>query len=138
MGNAGKARQGTVGSGLAERAQPQHHQFRIDGFEHVIAQAPFLERAGAEIFDQHIGHRHQRFQNLRPFGLAEIEGDRLFVAGLARPVQRMSCVRHRPEPAQRIADIGLFQLDDFGTEFAHQGCREWCGQKCRRIEHTNA
>ena len=126
-----KAALGGAGARLAEGRYRAIHQCRMFFGQRCVVEAEFGHHAGAEIFDQHIGHRHQRFQNLRPFGLAEIEGDRLLVAGLAPPVQRMSRVRHRPEPAQRIADIGLFQLDDFGTEFAHQGCRERRGQKCR-------
>jgi hypothetical protein len=68
MRDAGKAGAVLVGPGLAVACDTQHHQARVDLLQHVPAQAPLFQRAGAEVFAQHVGLLDQMLEHLGAVG----------------------------------------------------------------------
>ena len=54
MGHAGEAHPVLVRPRLAEAGHAEHDEAGVEGGEHVPAQAPALERAGAKILAHHV------------------------------------------------------------------------------------
>ena len=63
--------------------------------------------------------RQQLAKNLLSLGGLQVKRDRLLVTRLHVPPQRGAVFKLAPL-AQRVADIGRFDLDDLGAEFAQQ------------------
>ena len=112
----GKAGPVAVRPVLPVGADAKHRELRIDGAERIEAEAPFLERSGAEIFkhDVRLPHKlpEQRCAPLRP----QIQRDRFLVARFAQPDKRIAAFGLRAEATQRISRSRLLDLDDLGTE----------------------
>ena len=74
-----------VGPGLPIAGDAQHHEPRIDLFQRREADAPFVERAGTKVFNQHIGLRRKVAKNALPLGHPQVERGRFLVAALDLP-----------------------------------------------------
>ncbi len=109
-----------VRAGLAVARDPDHDQARVDRRERRVIQAPFLHRAGPEVLEQEIGLRDQFLQHVLAGALAQVERDRLLVAGDDRPPQRRIAVLLPSPNAHRIALIRRLDLDDLGAHVAEQ------------------
>ena len=129
-----EARPVAVRAGLAEAGQTNHDQSRVDGRERVVAEAPFLERAGSEILDDDVGFPGEPPRDLLAVRGTQIHGHRLLVARLDVPPQRRAFVQQAPL-AQRISRPGRFELDDFGAELREELRREWPGDELAQLEH---
>ncbi len=104
--------------------------------ELIPAEIPFLERARPEVFDQEVRFRRELEQEPLPVRLAEIERDRLLVAGDDRPPQRR-LARLLPAPApHRVALPRRLDLDDLGAHVAEQLPAERPGQQSAEFEHA--
>ncbi|MNE75472.1 hypothetical protein D3C80_1716360 [compost metagenome] len=62
----------------------------------VPAQAEFFQHTGTEVLDKNVGVGQQLFQDIDAIGMLEVEGQRLFVAGLDEPPQRRALVQLAP------------------------------------------
>ena len=80
----------------------------------VIAEAPFLHRAGLEVLDQHVGALQQPQQDRLARRLAEIERDRAFVAVDADEIAGVALVERRAPVADFIA-LRRLDLDHVGA-----------------------
>ena len=98
------------------------------------AHAPFLQCAGLEIFDQHVGFGDQPAGQLLSLGLAEIDRDRLLVPCHDRPPQRLALVLQPAPVADRIASARGFDLDDLGAEVGAAAADEW---SCQQLPHLH-
>src|SRR5450759_3011359 len=115
-----RARTAAVGAGLAETGDPEHDQAWVDLAEHVQAQAPGLHRAGAKVLHQDVALGDQLEEQLQAAPLSQVDGDRLAVAGLAEPGQRgVLALGRYAEAAHRVTGDRVLDLDDLGTELAH-------------------
>ena len=76
-------------------------------------EADLLERARAEILDQHLARRRQIEQQFAPFCLAQRQRDALLVAGVELP---MDADAVGLPGAQRIALLGVLDLQHLGAE----------------------
>src|SRR5450759_3018232 len=120
MRDVGEARTAAVGAGLAETGDPEHDQAWVDLAEHVPAQAPGLHRAGAKVLHQDVALGDQLEEQLQAAPLSQVDGDRLAVAGLAEPGQRgVLALGRYAEAAHRVTGDRVLDLDDLGTELAH-------------------
>ena len=68
------------GTGLAERGDRAHHDSRIEGFEHVVAEAHVADYAGGEILDDDVDLGDKLFDELDAFGLAQIDAHAFLAA----------------------------------------------------------
>ena len=111
---------GTVGTQEAAR---RPDDARVHGREIVVAQAPFVERAGLEIRQHHVGGLDQFQKGLLARVDTQVERDRA-LATVARDVHRRVAVilEHVHVPAD-IADLRQFDLDDFRAEIVQHGSR---------------
>src|SRR5439155_16179071 len=82
-----------VGSRLSETRQPQQYQSRIGGRQCVVAQAPLLQRARTEVFDDDVGAASEPAHDLLALRRAQIRGDRFLVSCLNIPPPRSSVVQ---------------------------------------------
>jgi len=139
VGDVGEAGAAAIRPGLAVARHPQEDQARIGLAEHRPAEAPLLHRARPEILDEHIRLRDQPEEELHAFPLAQVDGDRLPVAGLAEPGQGgVVTLGRRSETAHRIAGDGVLDFQDFGAEFAQHRRGVRSGQEGAQIQHPNA
>ncbi|MNT49032.1 hypothetical protein D3C72_1858570 [compost metagenome] len=103
----------------------------------IRAQAPALERAGAEVLDQHVALRRKLAHHVLAFRSTQVEGDGLLVARLRFPPDRSPFVQQTPF-AQRIASARRFDLDDFRAERRqHACCKRPCDQ-LSQLQYANA
>src|SRR6266566_1156148 len=100
----------------------------------VRAERHLLERAGAEILDEHVGALGEPQQRLLPARDAQIEHDRALVAGVNLPEQRLAVV----EPiAQRVA-VRRLDLGHFGAEIGELQREHVAGDEPRQIDDAHA
>ncbi|MNC88201.1 hypothetical protein D3C83_39930 [compost metagenome] len=100
----------------------------------LVAQAPFLERAGAEILDHDVELGNQALQQLARLGLAEVERGDALVAQDARGIERFP-VHGGVELAHRVAFGGL-DLHYLGAEVGEQPRAEGAGHGRAELQHA--
>ena len=102
-----RAKTGLVfhGSGLAKARQTHHDQFRVQGVQHVPAQAQFFQYAGAEVLDQDVGLGQQLLEDVQAIGVLEVQRQGFLVTRLHEPPQRRTFIQLAPF-TQGIAAIG--------------------------------
>ena len=132
MGDAGEARPLAVGPGLAVAGDPQHDEARIGSRQFVIAEAPALHCAGAEVLAHDIRIRREPPEQGRPFRRAQVERDRPLVARLAQPGEGAVGAGARRAVAPPGIACGLFDLDDLRAELAEDRRRVRAGDESRR------
>ena len=129
---AGTRRVGTV---LAEAGDPHHDQPRVVGRQALVVQAPALHGAGAEVFDQHVGLGCQAPQQVLALGLAQIEGQRLLVAGDHVPPQRFAALVGLAPLAHGVALARWLDLDHLGAEVGQYLAAGGPGDQLAEFEH---
>jgi hypothetical protein len=103
---------------LAPAGDAREDQAGILRGQRVPAESPFLERAGQEVLDQHVGLTAEPPQERLPSCVGQIQGDRALAAGVDLPPELAAI----PEPgAQRIAAPWILDLDDVGAVVAQDG-----------------
>ncbi|MPN15961.1 hypothetical protein SDC9_163297 [bioreactor metagenome] len=115
-----KARPVAVGAALAEARGAQYHQAGLGLPQGLFAQAPAVQRAGAEVLDQHIELGQHAQQQRGALGLAQVERDQAFAAVGHFPPQRLA-VLVRWEVAHAVACAGQLGLDDAGAVVGKEG-----------------
>ena len=102
---------------------------RVDLAQPVVAEAPPLQRAGAEVLHDDVGLGDQPAEDLLALLAPQVQGDRPLVAAHDRPPQRVA-VRLLPAPlAHRVAAAGRLHLDHVGAQVAEQLADERPGQQ---------
>src|ERR1700755_1124463 len=82
--------------------------------QHVIADAPFVQRARLEILDQNVGALQHLEQDLAAAFGGEVEPDRAVVAVDADEIRRVLVMERRPPVAYLVAGRRL-DLDYIGA-----------------------
>jgi hypothetical protein len=109
------AGQAAIGTVIAEAGDVAIDQLRELRLEHLlVADAPFLERAGLEVVDQDVGGLEQAQQHLAPLGLGEVERRHALVAVHADEVRR-GAVAERRAPVAHLVALRRLDLDDVGA-----------------------
>ena len=70
-----------VRAGLAEAGDAGEHDPRVDPGQHVVAEVPAFQRAGAEVLDQHVADRDQPADRLLALGPCGGRGRRTSCCG---------------------------------------------------------
>ena len=121
----------------AEAGNPAMHQLRKFRAQHVVADAPFVERARLEILDQDVGG----LQHLHQHGAAalggEVEPDRALVAVDADEIGRVLLVERRAPVAHLVAGRRL-DLDDVGAVVGEDLRAIGAAEHARQIDHAQA
>ncbi len=138
VADAPEAGLGAVGAGLAVAGHAQHHELRVHRAQHVPAEAPAFERAGLEILGQHVGLGDELLQHLDALGRFQVERDRLLVARLRQPDQRVAAFADGAEAAAGIAHLGLLDLDHLGAELRHDRGAVGGGDVGRDVDDADA
>ena len=128
LGEGAEAGPRRVRAELAERGDPRDDEARVDLGEHVGAEAPALQGAGAEVLDQHVGAGQETFEQVGAGGPGQVEGGAALVAAEQRPPQRHA-VLGGAVAAGRIALGGMLDLDDVGAEVSEDGGGERAGEQ---------
>ena len=121
----------------AEAGNPAMHELREFRAQHVVADAPFVERARLEILDQDVGglqHLHQH--GAAAFG-GEVEPDRALVAVDADEIGRVLLVERRAPVAHLVAGR-RFDLDDVGAVVGEDLRAIGAAEHARQIDHAQA
>ena len=119
FGDGGKA--GTLGqrAGLPEGGDAGDDEVRVGLIEHVRAEAPLLQRARPEVFQQDVRFRGE-LQDCLLAGLgAQVQDDGLLVA-VDGPVQHGGVALVQPPVAQLVAGSRPLDLDDLGAEVGEE------------------
>ena len=127
-----KPGRGLYGTGLAVARAAHHHQARVDRVQHVRAQAPLLEGAGAEALDEHVRVLDQLLEQRGAFRLAEVDGHEALVAVDERPPQADAVLL----PAERAQGVplGVLHLDDVRPEVRQERADHGTGEQDRRVD----
>src|SRR5262249_46497358 len=104
--------------------------------EPLVAQAPFLEGARAEILDDHVGAPRDAAHDLLSLGQPQVGSHRLLVAVLHVPPQRGALVELAPL-AQGIA-AGRLDLDHLGAEIGEELAGEGAGDELSQLDDLDA
>ena len=105
--------------------------------QHVVADAPFVERARLEILDQDVGglqHLHQH--RAAAFG-GEVEADRALVAVDADEIGGVLVVEGRAPVAHLVAG-GRLDLDHVGAVVGEDLRAIGAAEHAREIDHAQA
>ena len=102
-------------------------------------QAPLLQGAGPEVLQQNVGCLEDEPPGQQlAFPPAQVERDRLLVAGQDRPPEAEALGSDRPPVPHGVAGGGLLDLDDLGAEVAEQLTGERPGHVCPHLDDTDA
>ena len=105
-----------LGPVVAKARDRQHHEARIDRFQHVVAKAQSAHHVRPEVLDQHIGARRELFDQVGAAGDAEVDANAAFADVLLVEIARLP-VDSRAPVARDVA-FGRLDLDDVGAEIA--------------------
>src|SRR5829696_7551433 len=106
-----KSRALRVRPGLAESADADHDQARIDRRQFGVTEAPLFEGARPEIFDEHVALRHQLADQALALGVVQVHRNKGLVPKNARGVERAS-IEALAHLAHGVASRS-FDLDHF-------------------------
>jgi hypothetical protein len=120
-------------------------QFRIDLLQAVVVEAVFLQRAGLEVLDQHVGFCDQLADQRLAFGQCMIDCHRLLVA-VAGQIERgdvgrlavLVLEKRRAVGARLVAAAGPLDLDHVGAEIGEQLRRQRRREHARQVEYAYA
>ena len=124
-----------IGAFLAIGRDADHDKVRLKRAQRFKAQAPAIECAGAKIFGDDVGLRHQFAGDVRAFRRAQIQRDRSLVARFAQPVEARSGARAQAERAQRIPAPRHLDLDHLGAELPEDRSAIGRGDHRRQVKH---
>ena len=114
-----------------------HDEARIDLLERVPAQSPLLKSPRLKVLDKNVGRLDEPLQDLGTLGQTQVQRDRLLVATLGEPRQRVTVIGDRAEPAKGIPNLGKLHLQHFGTELGKLGGAKRAGKKARYIDDAD-
>jgi hypothetical protein len=109
-------------------------KFRAQG---LVADAPFVERAGFEILDQDVGSLEHPHQHGASALRGEVEPDRALVAVDADKIGRVLAVEGRSPVAHLVARRGL-DLDHIGAVVGENLRAIGSAENARKIDHAQA
>ena len=132
LGKGAESRTTGVRADLAEPGDAGQDETRVVRRELRVAQAPALERAGAEVLDDDVGVGDETAEHVLALGRAEVERDPALVS-VDDLGPEADAVLTRPMGAHRVAP-GVFDLDDVGAEVAQHGGRQGTGEQRRDVE----
>ena len=121
----------------AEAGNPAVHQSRKFRAQHVVADAPFVERARLEILDQDVGALQQLHQHGAPAFGGEVEPDRTLVAVDADEIGRVFAVERRSPVAHLVAG-GRLDLDHVGAVIGENLRAIGSAEHPREIDHAQS
>ena len=101
----------------------------------VVVEAESGERAGSEIFEQHVGAGGQLERERAAARVLEVDRHRLLVAIDREKVGRLAAHEGRAEGAGVVAALGTLELDHARAEVGELHRAERSGQHAREIEH---
>src|SRR4029079_3714092 len=87
----------------AKAGDPTMHQPRKLRPQHLIGDAPFVERSRLEILDQHVGALQHLHQHGATALSREVQPDRTFVAVYAYEIRRVVAMKRWPPVADLVA-----------------------------------
>src|SRR5512132_216697 len=124
--------------GLTVAGDAQHDQTGVDRPQHLPADAPLLQRAGAEVLAQDIGLLDQSLEQLDPLLAMQVDGHGFLVAPLGEPGERVAAAGRRAEPPAGVAADRVLDLEYLGAEFAEDRRAVGSGDHRRHVDHANA
>ena len=137
LADRAKAGQVAVGPCLAVARNAQHHQAGVELVQLLGRHAPAFERAGAEVFHQHIGLGNQLAGYCLPFGLAQVQRHRALVARLHLPPDGGAFLDQAPV-AQRVASLRRLNLDHIGAKLAQRLAAKRPGDQLAHFNDAHA
>ncbi len=101
---------------VAEALDRGDDHLRVERLDVLPREAHAVERARAEVLDQHVGLLDQLLQHRLAFGLLGVQRQRALVAVEHREVQRVDVGNVAQLRARDVARAGALDLDDVRTE----------------------
>src|SRR5262245_34349505 len=126
-----------VRTGLAVARDAHQDESGVLARKRLPPEVPFLQRAGTEVLDHDVAVARRAPRDRLPFGLAQVERDRLLVARLHVPPQRHA-VAHAPPASQRVAVARRLDLDHLGAEVRERLAAERPGDERAEFEDPYA
>ena len=114
------ARAVRIGAGLAVAGEGGIDQFRVEGFQGVIATTQLVHDAGAKGFQYHVGVFHQCLEAFHVVGLAQIQSQ-----GLLTPVDDVEQLWRQFTGI--VAAIRFLDLDHLGAKLGQGEGAEGAG-----------
>ena len=109
-----------IRSALAEGRCAGVDDLRIDRHHGVVANAQAIDRAGAEVLDDHVGVLRQAQEHRATSGRLEIEAQAALVAVLREKLHALAVDELVAQVARQVAALGFLDLDHVGPQVAEQ------------------
>ena len=127
------------GAVVAETADGQDDQSRIDLGQALLGKPKPVKDTGAEVLHQHVGPADQSPQSGLAGLLLEVEGHGLLVPIRAQEVGRLTVAVHRLDERRSpstgvVAAVGVLHLDHVGAEVAQHHRGVWSGQGTGQVD----
>src|SRR5260221_10510888 len=126
-----------VGAG-AEALDRGHDHARIGLVDVLPGQPHAVERAGREIFHQHVAVLDQPIEDLLALGMLGVDGDRTLAAVEHGEIEAVGAFDVAQLAARDVADAGPLDLDHVGTHIGEQLRAGWAGLHVGEIEDAHA
>ena len=117
---------------VAEELAAHHHDPRIGAAEGLQIEPEVVERAGSEVLDHHVAHRHEPQDQLPSFRRAEIDPEAALVAVDRHELRRH--VRRTAEHAALVGEGAALHADHIGTLVAEELAGLGSGHELRELE----
>src|SRR5262249_22968562 len=137
LADGGEARPLAIRPGLPVARDAHQDELRVLARKRLPAEVPLLQRAGAEGLDHDVAVAGETPRDRLPFGLPQIERDRLLVARLHVPPERDAVAHPAPAP-QRVTVARRLDLDHLGAEIGESLAAEGPGDQRAELEHPYA
>jgi len=126
-----------------ECRHPHHDQRGVDGGQIVVADAPILEDAGAEILDEDVTAADELLEQCNAARVPEIEGQPLLVGvrsmkertPLPEPIVVGTLVGDEPHPVDALDGLDVY---DLGAQRCEEVPGDRSGPELGQVEHPQA
>ena len=115
-----------------------HDHARVELMNMLERQAHAVERAGREIFNEHVAFLHQMVEHLLALGIFGIDGDRAFATVEHGEVEAVGALHVAQLAAGDVANSRPLDLDHVRAHEGEKLGAGWPRLHVREVEHANA
>ena len=126
-----------LGPPNAVPADMQHDHPGMRRVHRLVVEPPLRQGTRPVVRHENVADVEEAVEQVLALGAAQVERDAPFVAAHALPEQADAVLLLAPG-AQRVAHVGLFDLDHLGAELAEHGGDHRPGRQGRRVDDPDA
>src|SRR6202011_3959384 len=138
LGDGGVAGLVSLGASLPVAGHPHQDDAPVTFTQNVVAEIPFLQRAGPKVLDDDVRALDQLEEQFPARLFPQVQRDGLLVAGVHGPEEMMAVEFGLPPGAQRVGRARWLDLDDLGAHVAEQPAGKRTRDQRADFDHADA